>query len=765
MPAKKRITLDVKGMRCAACVGSVERALASVDGVEKPAVNFATEQAVFEVQDPDAVQAAIEAIEAVGYEAAPRAAEPTRAEAAARAEAQEEARSAARRRVLLAALLAAPVMIVGMVLPPLPGRDVLQGLLTTALLLGPGRVFFVSTVRGLKHGTLGMDALIALGSGSAYAWSVGVLALGLKEAVYFDSAASIVTLILLGRYLEARAKSRARDAIGALLRLRPDLAHVKMDGGVEDRPVDAIDVGTVVVVRPGERIPLDGEIVAGETAVDESLITGEPMPIARGPGEAVVGGSLNTTGAIEVRVSARASDSRLARIAREVERAQASRPPVQRLADRVSGVFVPTIVVLAVATFLGWWLVGGVAPAAALVPAVSVLVIACPCALGLATPTAVLVGTARAAERGVLFRDAAALERAAHLDALVFDKTGTLTWGRPSVARVVATREAPGEVLALAAAAEAKSEHPLAAAVRAHAEAAGVRYVPAERLEAVSGRGILARVEGAAVRVGSLGWLESEGLEVPADLHEALEAEARAGRTVAGVARASQVVGGLAFEDAVRPGTREGIERLRARGIAVHMATGDGWDAARTVARAVGIEEAAVHADLLPEEKVALVEALRADGHAVGVVGDGINDAPALAAADVGIAVGSGTDVAVETAPVTLSRGGADAVADALEAAARTFRTIRQNLGWAFGYNLLAVPIAASGLLSPMIAAGAMAFSSLSVVLNSLRLRGSGGPRRPGAARGGAPSSRVGPGGRPDRLAGMGHPGSAGRAT
>ncbi len=718
----KTITLDVKGMTCAACVRSVERALSKVPGVEAPKVNFATEQATFRTADEAVAWKAIEAVEAVGYEARRHddEAEPAPEDAG-------EARRQARRRLGLSALLSVPVMLLAMAFESGPYGRWVQAVLATAVLLGPGWVFFRTTARSLRHGSLGMDALIALGAGSAWAWSMAVLLLDRPDPVYFDSATMIVTLILLGRYLEAIAKARARDALGALAKLRPDSAHVISGQDIVDKPVDAVTRGEIVLVRPGERIPLDGVIVSGESAVDESLLTGEPMPVPRGPGDEVVGGALNTTCAIEVEVRAPASESRLARIAREVERAQATRPPVQRLADRVSAVFVPVIVALAVLTFLGWWLLVGLPPAEALVPAVSVLVIACPCALGLATPTAILVGTAAAAEAGVLFRDAAALERAVHLNAIVFDKTGTLTFGRPEVAAVYPLEGDARTLLDVAAQAEAKSEHPLAQAVRARAEAEGLSFRPAEALEAVTGRGVVARIGSHRVRVGSLRWLEREGLVLTPALRRWAEEEEARGRTLAGVAEDDRVLGALSFEDALRPGAAEGVRRLRARGLEVHMATGDSLSAARRIAREVGIPERHVHAEMLPEQKVACVEALRRAGKVVAVVGDGVNDAPALAAADVGIAVGSGTDVAVETAPVTLARGGAEAVADALDAAGRTFRTIRQNLFWAFGYNVLAVPLAMSGVLSPMIAAAAMAMSSVSVVLNSLRLRG----RRP----------------------------------
>ena len=624
----------------------------------------------------------------------------------------------------VAAVLTVPVMILAMAHLPIPGAAWIELALATAVVFGAGGNFFVAAGKALRHGNANMDTLIAMGSGTAWTFSAVVLLAGHGGDLYFDSAAMIVTLILLGKMLEARAKDRARDALGRLARLRPATARVIRDGAEVEVSVDAVDPGEVMAVRPGERIPLDGDILEGETAVDESLLTGESMPVSRTVGEPVVGGALNTTGAVRVKVTAVGEGTVLARMARLVEEAQSARPPIQRLADRVSAVFVPVIIGIGVLTFAGWMILGGASVALALIPAVAVLVIACPCALGLATPTAVMVGTARAAELGVLVRDAAALERGARITDVVLDKTGTLTEGKPALVEVVGLAGTDRDaVLRLAAAAEADSEHPLARAVRDAAAAEGVDVGRAERLEAVTGRGLVAVVGGRRVVVGAGRLLDQEGLTPDAAARARAEALQAAGRTVAYVADAGTLVGLLAFADRVRPDAAEGVARLKALGIRPHLATGDNPRAAAAVAAEVGIPEAQVHAGLLPEDKVALVTRLTGEGAKVAVVGDGVNDAPALGVAEVGIAIGTGTDVALETAPITLARGGIPEVARVFELSRKTFRIIAQNLGWAFGYNVIAVPVAAAGLLNPMIAAGAMAVSSVSVVMNSLRLR------------------------------------------
>jgi len=709
---------DVEGMTCASCAVSIEKVIAAVPGVTGVAVNLATSKAtVTGGATPDAV---VRAVRAAGYDARPAAGGLARP--------RDEETRAARRRFVAAAVLGLPVSLLAMALPGLPGGGWIQAALATAILFGPGRGFFVVAARQARHLAASMDTLIAVGSFAAWAWSVGMLLRpgGHAPHLYFEVAAMIVTLILFGRWLEARAKGRAGAALHALASLRPATARVLRGGAELELPADEVRIGDRVLVRPGERVPVDGVVIEGRSQIDESMITGESLPVSRGPGDRVVAGTINRAGALVVETTVVGEGTVLARIVRLVAEAQGSKPPIQRLADRVSGIFVPVVLGIAALTFAIWWAVGG-DPGAALLPAVAVVVIACPCALGLATPTAIVVGTGRAAERGILIRDAAALERAERIDTVVLDKTGTVTRGQPALTDVISAALRDDELLRVVAAAERRSEHPIADAIVAAAAARDLPVPEPADFESVTGGGVAAVVEGRKVVVGTRKLLAARGVAIPAAAEvAAAELEGR-GRTVVFAGIDGAFAGALGIADPVKPGSREAIAALREMGLEVWLLTGDNERTARAIAAEVGLPAARVRAGVDPAGKSAEVERFRSAGRVVAMVGDGINDAPALAAADVGIAIGTGTDVALETASIALMRGDLGGVADAVRLARRTMRTIRQNLFWAFAYNAAGIPIAAAGLLAafggPMLAAAAMAFSSVSVVLNSLRLR------------------------------------------
>ncbi len=612
----------------------------------------------------------------------------------------------------------------------------LQGALGLVVLLGPGRAFFVGAWNAVRRRAANMDTLIALGTGTAWLYStVVVLAPGAfppgTAMPFYDAAAIVTALVLLGQWLEARARRRTAEAVLALTALQVKSARVWRDGEEHEIPVDAVVVGDVVLVRPGERLPVDGRVLNGRSHVDESMLTGEPIPVGKEPGSAVFGGTVNGPGALRLEATQVGAHSALAQIIEMVRRAQASRPPIARLVDRVSGIFVPAVMVIAVLTFLAWANFGrerGLLYGA--VTAASVLLIACPCALGLATPISLTVGVARLAQAGVLVRNGAAIETAAHLDVMLLDKTGTVTQGKPALARVAA---APGheeaEVLRVTSAVEAPSEHPVARAIVAAARERGLTIPDASDFQAVAGRGVLGTVDGRRVLAGSRSFLVGEGLDVSA-LDGAFEAEAGAGRTPVLVAAGGELLGLLSVSDTLKPEARAVVEGLKAAGLEVVLVTGDEARAAEALGRDLGLSR--VLANALPGDKAALVRELQAQGLVVGMVGDGINDAPALAQADVGFALGSGTDVAMEAADVTLVGGRLAAVTAAIAASRATLRNIRQNLFGAFVYNVVAVVIATGALvpllgpgffLSPLIAGAAMSMSSVTVVTNALRLR------------------------------------------
>jgi Cu+-exporting ATPase len=712
--ASTRYTLRVEGMSCAACSSRVQRKLDKLEGVHSASVNLATHLATV-MAGPDVGEERIRAcVEGAGF-----GVEVVRHEDTAAALATRPDDGPALRRLVLAVVLATPLMVLGMAHIQASWSFAVQAVLGFLVTYVAGWSIHTTAVRRAWHLDTTMDTLVSLGATAAYAYSMVAWVSSDFPHVYFETAGGIVTFILIGRYLEARSKARATDSLRSLFAMRPTQATLLRGEGEAIVPIEVVRVGDRLRVKPGERVPVDGVVREGASSMDESLLTGEAMPVDKAPGDTVHGGTINGPGAIVVEVSAAASESALARIATMVADAQGSKAPLQRLADRVSGRFVPAILLVSALTGLGWWLLSEVSAGQAIMTSISVLVIACPCALGLATPTAVMVGVARAARGGVLVRDAASLERCAAVDTIVMDKTGTLTRGKPEVTSVLAvgSRER-NDVLRFAAALGLESEHPLGRAVVEAAQREGLAIPKASDVKAVPGQGVVGSVDGAHVRVVAAG--------EPPEVLPGPVAEARAlGGTVSVVEVDGDAIGIVAFHDQVREGAPEAVRQLRAMGVRVLLATGDHEAAGKVVAKVVGIEESDVHARQRPEDKVALVRERKAVG-VVAMAGDGVNDAPALAAADVGMAMGSGTDVANEAASMTISRGDVGAVVEAVQVARGTVRTIKQNLGWALGYNLVAVPVAAAGLLEhlggPMIAAGAMALSSVSVVLNSLRL-------------------------------------------
>jgi Cu+-exporting ATPase len=693
--------------------------------VQSASVNLANGRAAIAVLPGTAgVEELVGAVERAGYEAAPAS---TTADEQARREA--EAARVARREVLLlagAVILTIP-FLVQMVLDwfgigwMMPGW--LQLLLATPVQFVAGARFYRAAWGALRNFAGNMDLLVALGTSAAYGLSVYTLvASGGLGHLYFEASAAVVTLVLLGRVLENRAKRGTTAAIRALMKLRPETARLLRDGAETEVPAETVASGDTVIVKPGERLPVDGVVVEGESQLDESLITGESLPVSKGPGDEVTGGSINGAGLLRIEATTVGAESMLARIVRLVETAQASKAPVQRLVDRVAEVFVPVVVLISLATYGAHWALGS-GHEAAFIAAVSVLVIACPCALGLATPTAIMVGTGVAARQGILIKDAEAMELAHKINTVVFDKTGTLTEGRPSLTRMVAPATEENNLLRLAASAQQGSEHPLARAVLAAARDRGLDLADLRGFESLTGRGIRAEVDGRSMRIGNRRLMHEGGIDTTSLESEAREMEEQ-GQTVMWVAETApdqRLLGLLAVGDAIKPAAVAAVKRLRAEGIETVMLTGDNQRSATAVAAQLGIDR--VVAEVLPEDKAEQVERLRSEGRVVAMVGDGVNDAPALAAADVGMAMGTGTDVAKQTAGVTLMRGEPELVAGAISASRAMVRKIRQNLFWAFFYNVVAIPLAAVGLLSPVIAGAAMAFSSVSVVSNSLLLK------------------------------------------
>ena len=713
------LDLAISGMTCASCSGRVERALLAVPGVRSAEVNLATEWARVGVLSGTAgLRELIAAVRRAGYEAG----SPDSGTASEGAVSASRGRTARLDGTMAAlALACAAPLLLPMLLAPF-GIDVMlpgwaQFALAGAVQLVFGARFYRGAWKALRGGAGNMDTLVALGTSAAFGLSAWELAAGRGGQLYFEASAAVIALVRLGKWLESRARRQAGEAIRALERLRPERARVRREGAEQEVAVADLRPGDLLVIRPGERIPADGVVREGVGSADESLLTGESLAVAKEPGSRIVGGALNGEALLLAEVTATGAETQLARMVRLVEDAQAAKPPVQRLVDRVSAVFVPVVIGIAAVTFIGWWLAGAGMETAA-VNAVAVLVIACPCALGLATPAAIMVGTGTAARHGILIRDAAALEQARAIRTVVFDKTGTLTAGRPElVALHPVTGETEEGVLRLAAALQAGSEHPLARAVLARAE--GLGFPVARSVRALPGRGLEGEVEERLHQLGNARLMQEAGVDLAPLAEEGTALEA-AGRTVSYLADGSRLLGLLAFGDASKPGAAQAVAALRGRGLGVVLLTGDNQGAADTAARALGILE--VRARALPADKAALVAELRARG-AVAMVGDGVNDAAALAAADLGLAMATGTDVAAAAAGITLMRGDPRLVPAALDIAARTYQRIRRGLFWAFAYNVVGIPLAASGLLSPVVAGAAMAFSSVSVVGSALLLR------------------------------------------
>jgi P-type Cu+ transporter len=716
--ALRELELDIEGMTCAACAARIEKVLGRISAVKSVHVNLATEKAHI-VYIPGAVEEAdlIRAIEKAGYGAKPVSYEFE--------EDRRERKLAEHKRELwtffVSVVLTAPLviqmlyMMAGGMAYTIPSW--VAWLLATPVQFYVGWRFYKGAYHALQGGGANMDVLVALGTTVAYVYSTVLTILG-ENTVYFDSSATVITLIYMGKLLEAKAKAKSSGAIESLVKMGAKVAHVIRDGTEVDVPVDQLKVGDLVRVRPGEKVPSDGVIVEGETMMDESFMTGESMPVHKRVGDFVVGASVNQTSAFVMEITKTGRDTALAQIVRLVEQAQGSKAPVQRLADKLAGIFVPVVLVTALVTFVAWGIAGHWSQG--LISAVAVLVIACPCSLGLATPTAVMVGTGLGAQAGVLIKGGEHLEKAHHVNTVIFDKTGTITWGKPEVTGLWTT---PGvteeQLLSIAAALEAQSEHPLGKAITRYAREKQYEWMDATNVRAVVGQGIEGNIEGHGARVGK--WAFVQNNEIDTVALEVLNRFEHAAQTVVAVSLEGRLLGLIAVSDAIKPDARRTVEQLKHIGIEVWMMTGDNERTARAVAERVGIEN--VLSDVTPSEKADKVARLKSRGRVVAMVGDGINDAPALAAADIGIAMGTGSDAAIETAGIALMHSNVYGVLDAIRLSKATMRKIRQNLFWALIYNVVGIPLAAIGIFSPIIAGAAMALSSVSVVSNSLLLR------------------------------------------
>ena len=731
----EQVYLTITGATCSSCVATIEDALLSVRGVTGAHMNLADNTASA-TGDADP-QALVQAVESAGYGASV-------IEDADAADEEKQARDRREYRDMLVKMAVSltaglGLMVYGMGFGSMMVNEANQltwinlGLLTLAVMVATGRHFFVGAAKAFRHHNANMDTLIALGTGTAWVYSMVVSLFpdifpDMARHVYYEASAMIIGLINLGQALELRAKGKTSEAVRRLLDLRAKTARVIRDGQERDLPVEQVRKGDHIRVRPGEKLPVDGVVTDGNTRIDESMLTGEPMPVSKAQGDEVSAGTLNTQGAIVYEATRVGSETALAQIIQLVKKAQGSKPAIGRLADRISAVFVPSVMLIAVVTALVWFNVGPDPRVVhMMVAATTVLIIACPCALGLATPMSVITGVGKAAEYGVLIRQGEALQTAGKLDLVILDKTGTITEGRPRVTRVHATEGDAGHLLALASGLEQHSEHPLAAAIVAHAEDEGAAPATVSAFEALNGKGVRAELDGETLRLGNRRWLESEGVDL-SGLDEAARSITNDAGTPLFLAAGTRALGVIGVADAIKEDSAEAIERLHQAGIRVMMVTGDVQATANAIARKAGIDD--VRAEVLPEDKASIVEEMRQQGYAVAMVGDGINDAPALAAADVGFAIGTGTDVAIESASVTLMRGSLHGVADAIQISRATVRNIHQNLFGAFIYNTLGIPIAAGVLypvwgvlMSPILAGAAMSLSSVTVVTNANRLR------------------------------------------
>lgn len=717
----KKITFGIRGMHCASCVVRNEEALKKISGVADASVNYGMQTATVEFDEAKATEHMLhDAVKKNGYDIMESMENNPHAHHMALA----DDRAAIRGRAYTAIALALPALLLAMFgirLGPVASIDLsvwLQAVLAGIVTFWLGREFHVAMLRQARIFSADMDTLVSIGTLAAFFWSVWAMFLG--EHLYFETGAVITALILLGRYLEAKSRGQASEAIEKLMQLGAKTARLVENDKEREIPVESVKPGDVLLVKPGEKIPTDGVVVSGSTSIDESMLSGESMPVEKKAGEGVFGATLNINGAIRMRATKVGAETALAQIVQMVAEAQTKKAPIQKLADRISGIFVPIVLVLAAGTaFVTYVVTGSITEG--FIRAVAVLVIACPCALGLATPTAIMVGTGLGAKRGILIKNGESLEKGRHIDIVVFDKTGTLTEGKPTVTDIVpAYGNSEGDVLSLAASVEKLSEHPLASAVVA---AAGTKRLPlftVHEFENISGKGVRAKIGKDAISVGNVRFIESSGVSL--DAHRAdiarLEHEAK---TIVAVAKNNALQGIFAIADVVKADAKEAVRKLKNQGIVTAIVTGDNRKTAEAIAHTLGIQM--VFAEVLPGEKAEKVKELQAQGKKVAFVGDGINDAPALVQADLGVAIGTGTDIAIEAGNIVLVAGHPQKVVEALDLARVTFRTIRQNLFWAFFYNVAAIPLAAFGLLNPMIASGAMAFSSVSVILNSLRIK------------------------------------------
>ena len=717
MGKTKNLTVEITGMSCASCAKKIEDAIGNTNGVSESIVNFATRKATVTGRAP--AEEIYKIIEGLGYgivkEETPAVSE-------------KEIAQSEWKKFLISTILSVPVFTISMFMIHFRFSDLTQFILTTAVIFWPGIVFFKNALKQVRHWSIGMDSLIALGTGTAYGFSVITLIRG-GSGLYFESASIIITLILLGRFFETKAKGKAGEAIRKLMDLQPRMARVIRDGTEKEVPVIDVRVGERLAIRPGEKIPVDGVIIEGWTSIDESMLTGESMPLNKEEGDKVFGGTVNTTGLIYVTAENIGANTVLAHIAKLVADAQGSRAPVQRLADKVSGVFVQIVIIIALLT-LGGWILAGYQFSEAIIPAVAVLVIACPCALGLATPTAVMVGTGRAAEAGILIKDATSLELAYKIKTLVLDKTGTITEGKPKVTdlfnindekETAETDNKNGlDILHIIGSCEQHSEHPIGMAITHYVKGQGIDLEEVKDFKAIAGMGVSAIYNGSTVLIGSDKLMTENNIDVSGLKQKAMEIKDE-GKTIAFLAVDNKAETVIGIGDVVRDTSKDAIQEINDMGVEVVMLTGDNEVVAETIGKEMDIMT--VKSNLKPADKCDEIKEIQQSGKIVGMIGDGINDAPALATADVSFAIGTATEIAMEAANITLVKGDISRACEALKLSRQTMNIIKQNLFWAFGYNVLALPVAALGFLNPMIAAGAMAFSSVSVVTNSLRLR------------------------------------------